>query len=128
MQLTREEAIANHRKMWNWIADETERRKVPVLKHEYFNFVGLAHIHNSCFCCEYTRNKAYKVDCSFCPIDFDSKASFYMCERKYFAFDYKGIYALWVDKVSEKENFDWQNAAKLAREIANLPERGDNHQ
>lgn len=27
MELTREQAIAEHRKMWYWIAEETERRK-----------------------------------------------------------------------------------------------------
>ena len=30
--MTREEAIENHRKMWNWIADETEKRKRKVKK------------------------------------------------------------------------------------------------
>lgn len=37
MQLTREEAIANHRKMWNWIADETERWEDCATKSDYFN-------------------------------------------------------------------------------------------
>ena len=27
MELTREEAISEHRKMWNWIADEIEKEK-----------------------------------------------------------------------------------------------------
>ena len=27
MKLTREEAISEHRKMWNWIADEIEKEK-----------------------------------------------------------------------------------------------------
>ena len=27
MELTREEAISEHRKMWNWIADKVEKRK-----------------------------------------------------------------------------------------------------
>ena len=28
MELTREEAISKHRKMWNWIADRIEEEKV----------------------------------------------------------------------------------------------------
>ena len=27
MELTREEAISKHRKMWNWIADKIEKEK-----------------------------------------------------------------------------------------------------
>lgn len=29
-------AIENHRKMWNWIADETEKQKRAVDKWEYY--------------------------------------------------------------------------------------------
>lgn len=33
--MTRKEAIENHRKMWNWIADETVKQQRKVLKSEY---------------------------------------------------------------------------------------------
>ena len=33
--MTKQEAIAAHRKMWRWIADETERRKYAVKKSEH---------------------------------------------------------------------------------------------
>ena len=36
MKLTREQAIMEHRKMWNWIADETLRLKRRVPKDNYF--------------------------------------------------------------------------------------------
>ncbi len=32
MELTKEEAIANHRKMWNWIAEETLKQERKVEK------------------------------------------------------------------------------------------------
>ena len=35
MTLTKELAIKLHRKLWRWIADETERRKEVVEKYDY---------------------------------------------------------------------------------------------
>lgn len=40
--LTKEQAIAKHRKMWNWIADELEKdRSMPYPEAQYFIDVGL---------------------------------------------------------------------------------------
>ena len=44
MRLTREQAIAEHRKMWNWIADETEKLKRRVGEREYFLAMGIRKI------------------------------------------------------------------------------------
>ena len=44
MGLTKSEAIANHRKMWNWIADETMKRKCKVEKWDYFKAHGITDI------------------------------------------------------------------------------------
>ena len=38
--LTREEAINEHRKMWNWIADETLKQKRKVNENEYFHQIN----------------------------------------------------------------------------------------
>lgn len=36
MKLTREQAIKEHRKMWRWIAEETENRRYCVSKTKYY--------------------------------------------------------------------------------------------
>lgn len=44
-QLTREQTIAEHRKMWNWIAEECLRRKEKVEKADYFIYSGRSFYH-----------------------------------------------------------------------------------
>lgn len=116
MELTREEAISEHRKMWNLIADEIEKEKeyqdIEDLKIEYCDREGFDDIENNCFCCEYTN-----CVCEFCPIKWESKVENYMCVDKYKEDDYEGIYSICCDEE------DWKEQAKLARQIANLPER-----
>ena len=34
MKLTKSEAVQEHRKMWNWIADETEKQERIVLEEK----------------------------------------------------------------------------------------------
>lgn len=36
IETAKEKSISNHRKMWNWIAEETLRLRRKVEKHEYF--------------------------------------------------------------------------------------------
>lgn len=116
MELTREEAISKHRKMWNWIADRIEEEKeyqdIGDLKIEYCDREGFDDIENNCFCCEYTQ-----VNCGSCPIEWHSHLYEYMCEQKDEEDDDKGLYLLCCDES------DWREHAKLARQIANLPER-----
>lgn len=119
MNLTFDEAIANHRKMWNWIADETEKRKEIVLKENYFGGASIPPAH-LCFCCEYTRYAHGHKDCRLCPIDWKIETdievySMQCCESN-------TLFSMW--NKSCKDN-DWQSAAKYAREIANLPARGE---
>lgn len=112
MNLTREQAIAEHRKMWNWIADDIERLKtvckITVLKSDYFmksKFKNEA-ILSWCFLCEYSyRNKG----CESCPVNSPTKGTGCL----------NGLYYL----VCRSET--WQEQATLARQIANLPERTD---
>lgn len=56
MKLTREQAIKEHRKMWNWLAEHPEKLKEDYLKyHEQFG-----HIFCDCFLCEYShQNSGY---------------------------------------------------------------------
>ena len=124
MKLTRAEAIANHRKMWNWIADETERLERVVLKPEYFKEHNISHNEvplYGCYCCEFNLQFLTLPICSACPINWDVNIEAKACCYK------KTPYSKWNEVVYNKYN-NWKSAAKLAREIANLPERGDNHQ
>lgn len=122
MKLTREEAIQKHRELWNWIADETERRQDCVSKKEYFENIGVGRNEvplNNCYCCEYAHNQTNTfgaTKCESCPIwSFDKP-----CES---TFESDNLpYDLWR---CAYESGAWEKAAKYARIIANLPERSE---
>jgi len=126
MKLTKQQAITEHRKMWRWIAEETEKRKQIVKKSEYLYIHGFNEfIACNCFCCEYEEQQCCKQqsnfpNCHFCPIDWNSAATSYMCKDLTDMDDDYGLFAEWEDAV---EYGDWQTAAALARQIAELPER-----
>lgn len=124
MKLTREKAIELHRNMWNWIADRIEKLKIVVniyyYKKEYCDINKYYFILHKCFCCEYASRKCYVgYMCQMCPLDWESKTNYMMCENAESENDYKGLYALCCKAES------WQEQAALARQIANLPERTD---
>lgn len=123
MKLTFDDAIENYRKMWNWIADETEKRKRIITKHIYFKENDIKECNHLCFCCQYTvDNGEYAKmvtvrDCRSCPIDWKItpyKADEYQC------FKHNTPYDWWIEAYDLD---DWQLAAKYARQIANLPEK-----
>lgn len=72
MGLTREQAIAEHRKMWNWIADQIERGKATIdiweSKRVYMQINRIEPILNDCFLCEYTKRNRQENICDFCPL------------------------------------------------------------
>lgn len=126
IKMTKEEAIVNHRRLWNEIADMLDRGErcnhVDVLKRQALNNIGEENdIHNNCYCCEYAKN-----DCSRCPVIWNNESyDDYMCE-----IGYEDDFSIYVEHNSEWANFliligekDYDTAAKIAREIANLPER-----
>ena len=104
MKLTREQAIAEHRKMWRWIAEETLKRKKKVWKENYFKehpeYKELPI--SLCWCCDYVDDK-----CSQCPLVWPDRT----CFRK------DSLFVKWF---FEK---DYEKAAEYAREIAELEER-----
>lgn len=69
--LTKEQAIAKHRKMWNWIADQLEKAEVRGrlgcnlhdLKREYIRVVKdeEEYIPHDCYCCAYAKKIAIIV-------------------------------------------------------------------
>lgn len=109
MKLTREQAIAEHRKMWNWIADQIEENEVRFfiadLKEQYTE-KNKFKIELNCFMCEY--DLQYGGMCEHCLLT-DSQSNECL----------NGLYG----KCARAET--WQEQAKLARQIANLPERTD---
>lgn len=112
LNLTREQAISEHRKMWRWIAEETVKRQYKIHKDDYLIENDKEIITAECFCCEYSAGH-----CSRCPIDWGSKVRAFMCMDMDNLNDSKGLYEKW------NFTYDWQEAAELARQIAELPER-----
>lgn len=117
----KKEAIENHRIMWNWIAEETLKRKEKVYKSDYFEEIGVLKDRpdNNCYCCEYNYQKFESGDgeCEHCPLDWKSKVDSFMCQDKYEIDDEKGLFEQWLDET------DYKKASKLARRIAKLKER-----
>lgn len=120
MSLTREEAIAEHRKMWRWIAEEIEKRKI-LLGIWYIKKIYLAQnrfiepIKNDCFLCGYASR------CEECPLDWGRVKKGLPCEGDIWS-DNEENYGLWWKCQSAKT---WQEQAAIARQIAELPERED---
>jgi hypothetical protein len=116
MNLTKQEAIENHRKMWKWIAGETLIRKYKVLKEEYFREHNIPVYEiplNECYCCEHAKliKQPWISQCEYCPIVWIKNISFYKCLYV------NSPYYLWAD------TRDYVRASKLARQIAELPEK-----
>ena len=127
MKLSRRKALQEHKKMWNWIADEIEKTGLPVGKYEYLCKSGNEYyqrLRSDCFLCEYTRSNN-DGSCKHCPVIWyedddkfkslvfvpciDPKSPYY----KFLMHDIKGIkYEEWLKRRVE-----------YARLVANLPER-----
>ena len=118
--MTREEALAGHRRLWNEIADMIERGKEycfgSTYKKDALQKIGEEQeLHSDCYCCEYAGGY-----CESCPVVWNSEdeSEDVMCD------DYNatgiGEYAEFRDFIYER---NYPAAAQMARKIANLPER-----
>ena len=124
--MTKELALIDHRKMWNWIANQTEKRGLVMTKSDYLEdfYPNGPSIMHDCFCCEYTDKNRHLIDsygksrCTLCPIDWGDNTHVQTipqyCERP------RSPYTKWKECFA---NNDYEQAVKFAREIANLPER-----
>lgn len=124
MTLAKQEAIENHRKMWNWIADELEKGNgdkylhIVDIKVEYFvkhNIKLKNRPFANCFCCEYTGSNNGQFNCGDCPLKWPNGGTCFG----------DGINGLYIRAWDACVNDNYAEAAKLARQIANLPERED---
>lgn len=113
----RKKVIKNHRKMWNWIADNQEEMGIydDGMKSKYLSLYEKRKPLKECYLCDYVGRR--HLDCSYCLIDWGNSS-------RQPCLDYndkegydKGLFSRWVQET------DLHEAAKLAREIANLPEK-----
>ena len=102
--ITKKQAIAEHRKMWQWIAEETLKRKKIVYKKEYMKeYFPNEDIRCNCFCCEYDKQKTNpeeNIGCKFCPLDWGSDCSTAQCMDKSYSNDNSNLFAL-LAKISD---------------------------
>ena len=129
MKLTKEQAITEHRKMWNWIADQYKNKTdflnktddINDLKQCYINMVFPGEvIECDCFCCEY--DYEFGGICENCPIEWDSIYDEFMCTDK--DSHNNNLYGLLCNfDHNECSDNIFSYCADLARQIANLPER-----
>lgn len=128
MELTKERAIEEHRKMWNWIADQYEKVSDVLLKYHYIdalkeyyirtNLPNLGSIASNCFCCEY--DEQYEGICENCPLEWGGE--YIGC--LHLDNGDAGLYEL-IDMLTDEDSCknDFLLCGKIARQIANLPER-----
>lgn len=118
--LTKEKAIELHRQLWNYIADESERTEKMVSKsYAFYHFGWGYNVKTLCWCCEYCNSI-----CSNCPVDWGANN----------CMDTRSPFDRWHDMQELCLIYDGKNEnlykkylklyIKLARQIANLPERG----
>lgn len=127
MKLTRAQAIQWHRRMWSWIAEKSLEEKRVVTKDEFIQqHIEPLHerdIHNECFCCEYAIQLRNRLGhngymCSFCPLEWESSQTKFMCVDGEYFDDSQGLYGQW-ELMTDR---DYEAAAEIARLISNLPE------
>lgn len=136
--ISKEEAIKNHRAMWNWIADQYEKgsnQRVRFLKREYIDTMDpnrderIKKIYVSCYCCYYAginnsvgADNEYMFNCDQCPVVWPSYAGEGMCcegtSRTI------GLYEFIEECTAFYKGFDEVRdiLVKLCRLVANLPE------
>lgn len=119
--------IQRHQDMWNWIADKIEEDKGSNPDIDDFGDYKLLYlksqdiiigVYYDCFLCDYIIRKHKIYDgkrCHWCLLKWPSTCIKYPCEDTKFDGDGLGLYNRF--RTSE----DWKEAAKCAREIANLP-------
>ena len=137
-RISKEEAIKNHRAMWNWIADQYEKgsnQRVRFLKREYIDTMDpnrderIKKLYVSCYCCYYAginnivgADNEYMFNCDQCPVVWPSYAGEGMCcEGPSCTI---GLYELIEECTAFYKGFDEIRdiLVKLCRLVADLPE------
>lgn len=129
MNLTKEQAVVEHRRMWNWIAQQYrmgEQHNVEEMKRRYISGeLGKSPdlIYSHCFCCEYSIQAIKDSDglCDNCPIKWPSDVEEYFCIDAHVPDDGEGLY-MEACSISVQLACDVERLISLAEQIANLPE------
>lgn len=118
--MTREEALAGHRRLWNEIADMIESGVRLFTADKYkenalFRIGETNEMEANCYCCHYTQG-----NCHVCPVVWNNEDENenIMCDG--YHENGNGEYADFKEFIYER---DYPAAADMARKIANLPER-----
>ena len=131
MQLTKEQAVKEPRKMWNWIADQYENATEVLIKlHDIDRlknyYIKMNHpelkgqgIHCDCFCCEY--DNQFDGNCLHCPLEWGGCTSAPCIKMEDGS---AGLYES-IDMLTDEDSCknDFLLCGKMARQIASLPER-----
>lgn len=134
MNLTKKQAIEEHRKMWTWIAEliknddgkyyseKLYKNIIYKMKREYLElYLPGEDVRAYCFCCEYTFNMYPKTfcACAHCPIVWgDEDKNVEMGCSNLRSSPYRSLKRLVYP-------FDKRLAYNEALRIANLPERSE---
>lgn len=121
MELTREQAIKEHRKMWHWLAEHPEKCKEDYMSFDYMS--------NSYFLCEYSRQNSYYYCLEDCLCDWGETNDCTGSSKR------MGLYKLYIDLKNDLDCIDknsvWSKdiieglhliISRTARVIAELPE------
>ena len=127
MYFNKKDAIDEHRKMWNWIANISEKEQRFATKEEYIKEKGYEkfHIKANCFCCAY--NSSFNADdCLHCPLIWYERqvkekddTCFCMSEFSPFIIYFN---ALGYNLSSSFKKVTIEEYVEAARKIANLKE------
>ena len=132
--LTKEECVHRHRMLWNYIADQIEKREEVIYgyKQEAFAHFGwslyVGRVFSYCWACYYHSMKFLEMvdcpkyvreteahDCPYCLFDWTSDKTNYC----------GSLHTLFDQFVDSKLDNNWEEAAIIARKIANMPVRED---
>lgn len=129
--MTHQDAIENHRKLWNWIAErnrqiaENGTGQEPVTNEKYFDEHGIPENKRpelNCYLCEHIIQKTWELEttdvCDYCPLDWtdNGKVESEICTNR----NKTGLHDLFSKAVLDK---DASECARLAKRIADLPDR-----
>ena len=132
MQLTKEQAIKEHRKMWNWIADQYKNGCTDFIYDIEDRYIKECTNYSpsdfECwsFCCEYSIQNDVLDSCDSCPLVWGNVPGFAYCLQLYGTSengDMRGLYAKIADETWNGNEIDFDKVYKLCKQITDLPER-----
>lgn len=114
-------------KTWQWISEKTQKLKRKVEKDKYFKHINMINkVHNNSYACEFAKSSFMMNEndnigcfCKYCPLIWINgiRLTGYMC-----ILDKDSIYDKWC------YSQDWQESAKLAKEISLMQWRSNYEQ